>query len=504
MVGVALVLATLGFGLYRGLWNNGFYRDDYMWLDIAKSISESPAYLFSPDPVNTEAVMRQTQRLVFALVYAMNGTAPQGYHLVSLMLHGLAAILVWRLLALLARQFPHAPASARSVAALAGAIYFSSTFCHSHAVLWASAQSSLLVTAVLASVMAHVVQQRNAPLNRRFVLVLVLGYALALYSNNMAASFPLVLAFYFWTVLREGSEPTKQHAKLLLGLSLFSAAHVLFTKAWLGRVDILDTLGDPTQGDYLMSWNVLRNLAGAVLGVFVPADLYFARWTRAIPFEVAAVVVVALALLLSWRSRYRRGVVLGLVWIVVCALPVSLFDYQQYSIEQATVTRYYYLPAVGAAVIVMSLVLRLHEMLERHWKPATVVLAALAVGYVAFQDVPLQREVAHLHRWGDSRAKLIEGTLSHALRNYPRGSIIYADNWFIDAVYILNISHVYFEAHGYSLQGQSALDELVATRSLIEGPRFVATFDSQAHRLRLRSLGAHIAALESKPPGGGG
>lgn len=502
-VGVALLFGSLNLVLYDGVWDNGWYRDDYIWLKIGKNIAASPANLFSPDPVNTEVVMRQTQRVVFALVYALGGVTPSGYHVASLVLHALVAALVWRLLGIVVSQYSEAPPLIRRLAPLAGALFFSTTFSHSHAVLWASAQASLLVTGVLVMVTSYVLQKRSMPLNRHFVIVVAVGYVLALYSKNTAASFPLLLAFIFWSSRRERTGPLGSYAKLVVGLAVISVVHVVFTKAWLGSIDIVDTLGDRTQGDYLLSWNVPRNLAGAVLGVFVPADLYFSRWTRSIPFELAAIAVVALPLVVTWRLRHRSDVVLGLVWIAVCALPVSLFNYQQYAPDLATVTRYYYLPAVGAAVIVTVLVLRVHEMLGRAGKLVPLFLAALCVWFVHFQYAPLQREVAHLRRWGESRAKLIDNTLTYAKRNYLPGSTIYAHNWFVDEVLVPSISEVYFEEHGFRLEPQTELNQFIAQGTTADRLRYVASFDRDALRLRLRTLRAHVADQAPAQSGSG-
>ncbi len=193
----ALVFAgflALHLCLYTGLWANDYYKDDYQWIADARDVARHPAALLHRHPDNTEIFARQTQRVLLGLTYRCTGMRPAGFYFVNLGLHTLAATLVFALFrALLAARGRARGFLQRLVCPLCGAVFFAASANHDVAVLWISAQSTLLVTALLAGLLLAALHYEER-LHEARVLALLAGiFLVALFTKSTAASFPLVL-----------------------------------------------------------------------------------------------------------------------------------------------------------------------------------------------------------------------------------------------------------------------------------------------------------------------
>jgi hypothetical protein len=196
MAGLLVWLGCLAVAcsLYQGVWRNGFYKDDYQWIADARDIVRHPVALVRPHPDNSEFVVRQTQRLLFATIYRFAGTRPAAYYAAGLILHALAAALLFPVVRALVRlRDPDAGKLATVFAPAASAVYFASTSHHASAVLWIAAQSSILVTIALELLFWYVTVNATRLAVRRVALTAAGLFVVALYSKNVAATFR-----WFW------------------------------------------------------------------------------------------------------------------------------------------------------------------------------------------------------------------------------------------------------------------------------------------------------------------
>ncbi|KAA3607503.1 MAG: O-GlcNAc transferase [Planctomycetota bacterium] len=220
---------------------------------------------------------------------------PFGYHLVNVLLHGLSAVLLWRLL----RRWK-----------LSGA-YFAAALFAVHPVMvesvaWVTERKNVL-SCLFALGAAHAFwsyAERSRTQDLVWTFVLFLG---ALFSKTVTASLPAVLALVFWWQGR----PFQRKQVLALGAMLVMGACMgLFTAAQ--EVDKVRAFGEP--------WDlslVDRSLiAGRALWFYLyklllPLDLVFIypRWqidsgqALAYLFPLAALALLAVA----WAFRHRVG-----------------------------------------------------------------------------------------------------------------------------------------------------------------------------------------------------
>ena len=454
----AVGIAALVVFVYRGLWNNAFYQDDYLWLDIARGIASDPSALFRADPDNSEALVRLTQRLVMGVVYAGFGTSPKAYHVVNLVLHVLASTIVFRLLLELHLRWGRPTRAGALTVAAFGALVFASTHHHAMAVLWVSAQSGLIETIAVAALALHLVRRHTSVDESRTRWVAVLLFLVALYSKNTAVGFAAVAAGFFWIQPLARVERQVRSAGLRLAclLIVLGALHLVFTKFVLVR------LTGGSLGDNLgASSHTLANVSGAMLTPFLSAS-DFALWVGSVaPYPIVAVVWVALTMLVGRRMGMGRPILWAWLWVVTSSLPICFMKHEIYSAGQFTVNRYFYGAMVGAAILLSFLLRGLFERCR--WPIAGGVLVLLLVSvHVGHHRGEIQERSYRFHEHGAADQRLIEATLRQARERVPAGSTIFARGWPVEETFLRRLGRVYLQGTGYGLEGENALREAVA------------------------------------------
>jgi hypothetical protein len=478
-----LLFLPLNFVLYWGIWNLGYYRDDYLWARMARDIAETPRALFAPEPTNAEAVLRVTQRVSMALTWTGGPSQATTYHLVGLLLHTVASTLLFALLVRLRHQLAFSFDTRFSVVPpLVAALFFDTSRGHAMAVLWISSQSTLLATCAILLLMLVLTRKISALPEPKSLILLCLLYIVALCSKNTTVVFPLVCAAYAFLIggRSTGGRPPRRFALCGL-LAAFAVLQVLVIKPLANGVDPFASIGSGAAGNNMaLSWNVLRNLAGTLLGVFIPSRLYALTPLSHIPYVLVALVILAALVAFFLRHAEVRGLgMFGLAWILSFGMPAALQRLEHYSPLQFTSTRYYYEPLVGAAIVILALVVWLMEHSRR--STARVVLVAGILVHLGIHVPFLRADMAGLRAWGAEKDALIQSTLARAV-DLPPKSVIYAVHWGLSNDDIDQIDRLFFRDTSQTLEGE---DAYVRARSNPSGgpplPRFVAWFDDQRH-----------------------
>lgn len=461
----AMGLFTLVVFVYRGVWNNAFYQDDYLWLDIARSIADSPAAFFVADPDNSEALVRATQRLVMGLVYAGFGMNAAAHHLANLSLHAVASTLVFRLLLELHLRWGHPTRAMALGVAAGGAVVFATSHHHAMAVLWVSAQSGLLATIAVSVLALYLVRNRDRAGEPHTRGIAAFLFLLALYSKNTAVGFAVVAMGCFAFAPRHAAEPRTRRAglelaTLLLGLGI---AHLVFTK-WL----VVQWAGGGLGGNLAVSPHTPLNVFGAMLAPFVSTG-DFVQWTGAsVPYPLLSAAWVGVSLLLARWWGVLRPVLAGWLWIVALTVPICFMDFEIYDVVQFTVNRYFYDAMIGA-VIVLSFLVR--GMLSRLPQPRAgwVLLLCLLTLHVGHHQRWVQYRSQQFRDMGASDQRLMEATLRRAQQNVPIGTTIYAVGWPMEEAFLRRFGRLCLEDAGYGLEGESALREAARVMRESEG-----------------------------------
>jgi len=365
-VGLLLAVAII---VYLNALPNGFTFDDGFYvLNNRAVVTVSLGGLFQPTRNN---VFRPTTMASFALNWAAAGARPFGFHLVNVLLHAGAVVLLYLVLGILLESVSHG-----TIIAFATALLFAVHPLHTEAVASIAARSELLAAGLLLA--AWFVHLNDKPISA------LLCFLLALLSKESAVTFVvLVLAGDYargkWKAAwRYGSIAG------LAGLYL-----VLFWRIEGGRFGERDVFfldnplaSFPTQ---LRILNAFRIAWKYVALLVYPATLsydysynairLYATWRHAAIAVVAALAVVAVWI---WAARNRRN-----AWFMAGAIYFGSFaSTANLLIPTGTVMgeRLAYLPSAGfcllVALIWSQLVIRRSTV---GWAVLGIIMAGLSV-----------------------------------------------------------------------------------------------------------------------------
>ena len=344
--GDRLIAASLG-GLavlvYLRSLTIGFYSDDFQWLGRMAPTLEQLSYVFHVFYRDFNPVLHVS----FLLDYLVGDGSAVAFHATSILIHAVNAVLLFHI----CRRF-----SGNSWIALVACLVWSLNVRISEAVIWPAARGHSLATLfVLAALLAL-----GRSLRRRDLLVPAL-FLLALFTKETAL-FPMLLAPFF------AREPWRAR-RLWLTLGALGGGFIVLNL--LIKPELHLSGAGPSALALKAPFILLRPLG---LG-----DYY--------DFSFAMLALVAGILLASfWLLRKTTGLV-GLLWIVVCAVPIIPLDKLS--------SRYLYMLSVGYAFVVCGLL----ELLVRALRGAEAkrvlrpLVATLALLLVVGNALFVQREI---------------------------------------------------------------------------------------------------------------
>jgi len=191
---VALFLAFVIAAIYSNSFQIGFYFDDWHVIEDnphIRRLTNIPRFFVDVDTSSASQqnrVLRPLLLTTFALNHAVSGNDAWSYHLVNVLLHWLAAVLVFRIV----RDHLWLDTAAIQVAVVAALVVATHPL-NTSAVNYVSARSALLTSVFYLGAFDAAVRRRH--------LVSVFLFILALLTKGIAASFPLALLGY-WVVAR--------------------------------------------------------------------------------------------------------------------------------------------------------------------------------------------------------------------------------------------------------------------------------------------------------------
>ncbi len=298
-VGGFLGLALLACAVYAPAVTVGFFSDDYQWLGRMNATLEKPTYLFSVFFRDFNPVLHAS----FALDWVVAGYRPAVWHAHSVLLHGVAAGLLFLLCKRLGVPF---------WVAVGGSALWALNVRLSEAVIWPAARGhQLATTCALAALVLLLGDGRR----KRWIAVGLLALGLFAKETTLFAMVAIPFLLPDW---REERAFLGATAGLGVGFVLLN---VLIK-------DDLHTSGAGLTALVLKAPFILLRPLG--LGDYARFDV----WTLILTALAFAAAAIAL----------RRGFGLGgLVWVLICSAPIVPLDKLS--------SRYLYLPAIGYSVV---------------------------------------------------------------------------------------------------------------------------------------------------------
>jgi tetratricopeptide (TPR) repeat protein len=392
----AILLTTLS--TYVGsLWYNFVYDDDgqilansyiQYWRHVPRYfISQVWMQLFPRAGGN---YYRPLFLLWLRLNDALFGLRPVGWHAAAIALHLLATLLVY----LVARKLT----DKISVAGIT-ALVFGLHPIHAEVVAWVSgATESLCAVFVLAGFLAYLKsRENNAAIWMTISCVL---YALAVFSKETGIVLPVLVFGHYWIYSQsadgEGPSALRRFLAAVRQVLVYAPVALFYLAA---RILVLHGLGHPLMK---LSMRQIFFSIPSMLGFYVKKwflpirlnEFYDMPYWGTLNFWhviMPAILLVALfaAIWMSRKALGTREVEFALFWVIVPILPV--LDARMLPGDEMVHDRYFYLPSVGAALLV-GLVID-HWTSARRGKlvfgfPAAQVMAGLALAsLLAFMTI---------------------------------------------------------------------------------------------------------------------
>ena len=293
--------------------------------------------------------------LTLGFDYRLWGMNPAGYHLTSLLLHALGAVLLAVLATRLFRRATDWSASAVTTSATIAALVFAVHPLRVESVAWATERRDVLSgVLILVTLLAYVSASQAPDARRRRLLVIsLIAYVLALGSKSIVMALPVVLVALDVYPLRRTHEGWRRLAGEKLPFVVLAAIAAIVSLKAVASAAILTSLSAypwPARlamGTYSLVWTLEKIAMPLALSPLYPLPLDIDPLST--PFlsrSLAAVVVTVV--LVAVRRRWPAGLV---AWICHCAFLLPVSGILVHQGPQLVADRYSYLPSLGWAVL---------------------------------------------------------------------------------------------------------------------------------------------------------
>jgi hypothetical protein len=340
---VALLTSVILF-TYGNSLLNGFVWDDHDIIvknAVNRDITNAFSLFSSADSTvsgNQRAYYRPLNRLTYILEYQIFGLNPSGYHLVSVLFHVLAVILLY----FVARILFNDP-----VPAFIAALIFAVHPVNAEAVNFISARNSVLCAAfVLSAVLAYFSAAPSR--TKQFYYLSGLLFFAGLLCKEQAMMLPLVILVFMMTQDRPSRPGNRQ---IVFSLIPFGVAAAVYLALRMYALSSMVGISQPLRGlgeRLLQDIYIIPKYAAIVLYPVHLNALYALPpdyLSRPLWLVLAWTAIVAAFLLIDKKSRATR---FGLIWVAVNFIPISNFI----PIPSAPMAeRYVYLPAIGLWIV---------------------------------------------------------------------------------------------------------------------------------------------------------
>ena len=387
----ALIALALGSYLPAMLWG-GFVWDDLSFLSGEPALEDLAGLKriwFAPMEVE-EPFYRPLTYTTFWLEHKLWGFAPNGYHVVNVLLHAANAALLWRILLALAVPGAWLVAAVFAVHPL-----------HAESVAWAIERkdvfSGLLYLACVATWLRFLAVRESGatgPASQwRYGLALAL-LAAGMLAKNMVVTLPAALLILQWW--RSGSVTLADVARL----APFFAVAAAFAALDL----VLVSTKTPASFDFSFAERLL--IAARAVWFYVgklawPADLavIYSRWDVQAGDPLAWLPLVAglavAATLWLLRGRLGRGPLAGALFFVVTLSPTLGFVDHTYMLFAFVADRYQYLAGIGAMAVVVGAATVAARRLSAAWRRGAAaggVAVLVLLGALTWRQAGIYRD----------------------------------------------------------------------------------------------------------------
>ncbi len=386
---VALGLLVIVSYLPAMLWG-GFVWDDntYIKVDPVREVSGLWQIWFSPSELGIEDHYWPITYTTFWLEHKLWGFAPEGYHIVNVLLHLANTLLLWHLLRRLTVPGAWMVAAVFAVHPL-----------HVESVAWVIERKDVLSGLFYLGTMLawmRFVEQSNP---RWYVGSLVL-YAAGLLSKSIVVTLPATLLIWHWW--KQGRVPSTD----LLRLVPFGVVGLVIVLGDLsfywseGAVSFGYSLTERTLIAARALWFYVGKLLWpSELAVIYP--LWDIRGADPLAWGYLIAAVALVVLLWGFRARLGRGPLAGALFFAVTLSPVLGFVDYAYMQFAFVADRFQYLAGIGILTVVLGAAAYGVRHLPSLWQKGALGAAAVVLvvlGILTWRQASVYRDDETFYR----------------------------------------------------------------------------------------------------------
>ncbi len=424
----ALATAVVAFLVYANALGGGFVFDDVHLIQDNEAIT-SVRYIPEILTENLWGLLGQSSNyyrpmapLLYMLVYHLVGATPWAFHLLVIVFHAGASVLVFLLVARLVPGGDPLPGGRWLSPAFLAALLFATHPIHTEAVAW-NAGIMDVSCAFFALLALHLHLRAD---RRRFWTPARFGalasFFLATLCKESALVLPAIVLVIEWLeagrTWRAVAPAVRRSAPYFAVLAVHLAIRALALRGLAPQQG-----GEPLRpGQAALDICVLfakyieKLVAPVGLNVFHQIAPLSTLWSARGVLSLLAVLVFAALVVLA--ARVNRPIFLGLVLIAAPLAPALYLPALAQGAENAFAERYLYLPSVGFVLIAAAVLSWLGERSRALWRAAAI---AALVASAVFAAGAVQRNRVwkdNLTLWSDAVVKSPESAAAHENYGY--------------------------------------------------------------------------------------
>ena len=359
-LGIFLII-FLGLLVYANSLSGKFILDDnalikdntYIrnWSNVEKFFVSDSTSITKP------AFYRPFQMVTYAADYSIWKLNAKGYHLTNILLHILAALLLYWLISILYKD---------ALIALLASIFFVTHPIHTEAVAYISGRSDSLVGIfIFLSFIFYIKRIQTGKI--RFYLFMILSYIGALLSRETSLMLPLLLLAYHYVF--EEKIRFKEFFSFLIVTFIYTALLIFILPS-----------GDSYTAFFQRLPGFFVAIASYIRLLILPFRLHMGYGIKLFnltdPKAIAGIIMLVFLLFYVLKNKNQKKTVLFSVsWFLIALLPVSnLYPLNAYMSEH-----WLYIPSMGFFIILSSNLSRIYRIKKFH-----AVGVALIIGILVF------------------------------------------------------------------------------------------------------------------------
>src|SRR5436190_15884989 len=352
---------------------------------------------------------RPLQTISFMLDALVGGPKPFIYHLTNLLLHIVGSLCVFWLLLTLGYQ---------RLLSLLLALVFALHPMFVPMVAWVPTRGDLLLTIFV--IVSFILFIKSFRANRPALVAWHgISFFLALLSKETALAVPPLCLFSYYFEFRK-----TRARKLING---YFVVWLIAGAAWYYLRSVLHSPGGNTVGlaALLQNLPIMPELLGKF---FVPARFQLAPLFSLIDTATGVIAAALFAWVIARMGAWTdRKVQFGLVWALLCILPVMIFRNSDAKYIFDYLYHRAYLPSIGLIIVLAELLRRLNLRNEKYFRGFAIGAALLLLycGIAAFHELGFYRDGPTF--------------FTEAIARTPRNALCYNNR----AVYYMNELHDY-------------------------------------------------------------